>query len=262
MFYLKTIFSFFIKKKVLGLNFLVFSFLFCFSFVGEDFIQSTISKKVNFNAQFTYFNALIPSRVNLQRVKDKMQTLPGVKKVEVYGEKKLKNNIKSLLTNLEVDLPKAVRSLNFTGLRIIYQNGLEVRTQELVRDFLKKFVRDNSLSISGIKTHKTIKGSHFALKEFLGRHLSLVLMVFFSILWFTSLNLIKREFLNECFLLENFQRRRNIALKSMFSFMGLVMCLNILLVSLLGTINILFTLSVLILAVLQIYFWFRKAAWT
>ena len=184
-----------------------------FSLGQRPFLEEQFMKMIPENKAGSYFYALIASSESYQSIATQMGALPGVHKVEILSETQIKEEVKNILGNLQVEVKEGLVDLNYVGLKIIYARDLKPRAQELVRDYLTHLVGEGNITLGSIKTaDQTLEKKNqliMTIKQW-GYSMYLTLVLVF---WFLALLSVRSKIAETSYLLESYQRKRKIALK-------------------------------------------------
>lgn len=226
MFYLKEF------LKIYRANFLV-STLLCFSIFGAvttALQKNTISKKLSLNAQteiVPYFNALIHSADGLQSVSRKMKQLPGVKDIKFPNEKKISAEVNYLKENFDEGLITELAVMNFKRIKVELDNGIELKNQNLIKEYLLRLVGKDSVTIGAIKTPRKVEVSNNETLFNITTWAESYLLIFFMVLFTICLVLLKKPINNHSFIIEKFQRKKDVNTKLILTGCGVVFILSL-----------------------------------
>lgn len=191
----------------------MFSLLLIFSLGQRPFLEDQFMKMVPENKAGSYFYALIASSESYQTIANQMGVLPGVHKVEILSENQIKEEVKNILGNLQVNVKDGLIDLNYVGLKIIYAKDIKPRAQNLVREYLTHLVGEGNITLGTIKSaDQTLEKRNqmiATIKEW-GYTFYLVLVATF---WLISLVLVKAKIAETSYLLQSYQRKTKVALK-------------------------------------------------
>ena len=152
MFYLIQFFKILFKSPIRGFFLFFFSMALVFSIGQKNYLEEQFTKMIPENKAGDSFYALISTNESYQNVARQMSQLPGVFKVEILSESQIKEEVKSVLGALQVDMTDSSLDLDYAGLKIIYTKELKPRAQELVRDYLTHLVGEGNITLGNIKT--------------------------------------------------------------------------------------------------------------
>jgi hypothetical protein len=208
-----------------------------------------------------YFYALIASSESYQTVARQMGMLPGVYKVEILSETQIKEEVKSVLGALQVDMTDSNLDLNYAGLKIVYGKELKPRAKELVRDYLTHLVGEGNITLGAIKTNDQIgdKRAQF-ISVIKSWGYSLYLFIIF-IFWVVSLLSVRVKISEASYLLENYQRKSKVGLKVAINGLTLIFIISVAVTFLLGipqVLNLVLALGIFIVGIslhAKKYFW-------
>lgn len=212
MFYLKEF------LKIFRSNFLV-SMLLCLSIFGAvttALQKDIISQKLSLNAQseiIPYFNALIHSGDGLESVRRKMKQLPGVRDIKFPKEKKISAEVSYLKENFDESLISELAVMNFKRIKVELDNGIEVKNQNLIKEYLLRLVGQDSVTIGSIKTPRKIEISNNKALFNITTWAESYLLIFFMVLFTICLILLKKPINNHSFIIEKFQRKKDVNTK-------------------------------------------------
>lgn len=213
MFYLKYFFKILIKSPGRGVSLIIFSLLLVFSLGQRPFLEEQFTKLIPENKAGASFFALMSSTEPYQKIASQMTALPGVYKVEVLNEAQIKDEVKSILNTMQVDVKNNLIDLSYVGLKIIYNKDVRPRGQELIRDYLTHLAQEGNITLGAIKSTDALFEKRNLLisniKEW-GYTAYLTLLVVF---WGISLLLVRSKIVEASYLLESYQRRNKVGLK-------------------------------------------------
>ena len=160
-----------------------------------------------------YFYAIIPETSNINYLKRKLIDLPGVKKVGLLSQKKIKEHVRTVLESTQVSFDSNLLDLNYSGLKIGISPDLKKRSLNLIRNYIKRIAGEGDVTLGAVKkplsNEKSKKRGSIILTL-----VGLFPLLFLSI-YFSSLALIGKNLRKECWLIEVYQRKKNIFRKCM-----------------------------------------------
>ncbi len=213
------------------------------------------------NKAGSYFYALIASTESYQNVARQMAVLPGVHKVEVLSENQIKDEVKSILGSLQVDLNQTTLDLNYAGLKVTYAKELKPRAQELVRDYLTHLVGEGNITLGAIKANDQAYDKR---TQFIGVikswGYSLYLLIIF-IFWTISLLSIRVKIAEASYLLESYQRKRKVGVKMASFGLSLIFAISVASTFVLGMPQLLNLVAALMIFVVGILLHGKKYQW-
>jgi hypothetical protein len=204
MFYIKSFFKLLIEKPLLGLGWSVsllglFSFLVFGKPIENKILALGKSQKIN-----PHFFAMIPASENLSYLQRKVRALPGVVKVKKLSQKKIMGQVKKIMGEISLDIDPKTLSMSYSGLEIVLTPGLQVRSQDLIRNYLKKISENQDLSLGPVIANKKTKNP---IAEFINEYfMGIVTLSLFTLYLFCNFLLIG-PLKEQSFLIETFQRK-------------------------------------------------------
>lgn len=224
-----------------------------FSLGQRPFLEEQFTRMIPENKAGSYFFALISSSESYQTIAGQMGVLPGVHKVEILSENQIKEEVKNILGNLQLTNPQAMMDLNYVGLKIIYTRDLKPRAQELVRDYLTHLVGESNITLGAIKSaDATLEKRNqliTSIKQW-GYTMYLALVLVF---WFVALISVRSKITETSYLLENFQRKRKVALKMAINGLSIIFLVSLAITFILGMpkfLNLGFALALFVVGIL------------
>lgn len=213
MFYIKFVIDFLFNRKLLGLMWLAT----LASLIVVIIFSQQIDKKVlSFKEQErenAYFYAMIPLSENISYVQRKVEQLPGVERVRVLSSQTVMTQVKKTLTSMGADLAVDDLGLSYGGIEVVLTVGLQDRSQELIRNYIKRIVESNDVLIGTVEQVKSKKNSLMTTLIF--RHFSKLIGCFFLILYLFESFFLMTPLKHHAFLTETYQRKSNVFTKSM-----------------------------------------------
>lgn len=216
MFYLDFFFKTLLKKpmasllwggSVLGVILL--------SFYGDQWEKVLREKKTVQRNENPYFFALMPSKTNISYLQRKLLEIPGVEKVLTLSEKKVSHQIKSILSSSQISWKEDI-DLNYSGLRIFLSSHLKKHSQNLIRSYFSRLAGKKDVTLGAIK-YPEIKKRELSLWQ-RKKHWwpSLIIGSFY----FLSLLFLFPSYSKESAIVEYYQRKERIYLKSLILSQG------------------------------------------
>lgn len=223
MFYLNFFLRTIIKNPLKGGTFLMLTVILLASFGVKDLMQSHFEKKMSTkNPAGDYFHALIPSKYNDKRIARKLRGLPGVEVVEVLDKSIVSKEVDRVLGDFPADVADSLK-IEYFGLKVTYINEITKRSQELIRSYLKRLVGEKEVSVGQIFQMEKENDAKKRIKKWL----TTAIIGSFSFCWFVSFFLFNTQLKEVSYIIERFQRRKMVALKSMVLGVGCITCLTL-----------------------------------
>lgn len=216
MFYLSHFLKLFLTYPVRALSFSLLGLMTFALLVLQVPVTQEIEKFTQGESKNAYFHALVSGRENHARISRNLMNLPGVETVEILSENLIKEQVKEIIGSISVDIPENLFQLNYAGLKIIFSEGLKANSQVLIRDYLQRLVGDSQVTMSAVKQVNNEKKIGFW-KLYIEKY-------GFWVLWFVVLSswlAVSLFFIQglrkQAYLLEQFQRRKNVGAKMYIS---------------------------------------------
>lgn len=212
MFYLNHFFKSLKNFKISGFLFILLTITLTTALHNRDQVKHLFSL-ANKTISKPYFNALISSNVDLSIVARKLRKLPGVEAVRIKKAIDVSNELGSLKGELEDDLLESLSSINYSSLTVELGNSLQARSQSLIREYLGRLVGKNSVTISDIKKPEAIKIKSNDPYLLLNNWGDFYIIGLLSVLWIASCFSFAKYLKNYSYLIEKFQRKKNVGMK-------------------------------------------------
>ncbi|WP_127714826.1 hypothetical protein [Halobacteriovorax sp. HLS] len=161
------------------------------------------------------FHALISGDQNHQRISRKVLELPGVQKVSFSSKEEIQSQVKSVLSGVDLQMKFDDLDLNYVGLKISLEQGLQPRSQNLIRDYLVRLVGASNVTLGATKSisrSQLLKNQIFSTFREWG---VLVVSISFVIIWALVAVGFSVQVKKSSYLIEKFQRRSKVGLKVM-----------------------------------------------
>jgi hypothetical protein len=234
MFYLNQFFKILFKSPLRGFFLFFFSIVMVFSIGQKAFLEEQFLKMIPENKAGSYFYALIATSESYQNVARQMSVLPGVFKVEVLSESQIKDEVKGILSTLQVNLNQTTMDLNYAGLKVIYAKDLKPRAQDLIRDYLTHLVGEGNITLGAIKVNdQSLDKRNQFISVIKSWGYSLYLFIIF-LFWMISLLSVRVKIAEASYLLESYQRKSKVSVKMASFGLSLIFLLSVLTTFILG----------------------------
>ncbi|MBT6325533.1 MAG: hypothetical protein HOJ35_06160 [Bdellovibrionales bacterium] len=210
----------------------------------------------------SYFHVLIPLGQNHSSVRRKLSDLPEVNRVELMNKEKMQSKISQILTSLNTESDHFENfELELIGLKVIFNHGVELKSRKLIREYTMRLSDSSNVTLGKIKEAK--KTTTFASVVKVLRVNWLLAFFGISLLgWLAIFMLFSQGLKNKFILLNSFQRRNSIEVKTLLVGIGLISLLSVLTTYLLGAQTSTLTLVLaVIFPVLALLGSVRRKAW-
>lgn len=219
MFYLNHFFKSLLNFKISGILFVVLTVMLTTALHNRTYVKKLFSL-ANKTITRPYFNALVTNNVNLNTVARKLKKLPGVEAVRIKKVEDVKEELGTLKGELDTEVLNSLATINYTSLTVELGRSLQARSQSLIREYLTRLVGKDSVTISDIKKPKTINIKKNDPYNIINNWGDFYIIGLLAILWFATCLSFSKYLNNYSYLIEKFQRKKNVGLK-IFS-LGLV----------------------------------------
>lgn len=214
MFYLKQFFSIIQKTPILGMSFITLTLVMILGIGQQKNWEKIVFNSLPNQAEGPYFHALIPGKENYQRVTRKLRDLPGVLAVKILEKKQIKSQVSSIIGNLGMDVSSELFDLDYAGLKVIFKNGLQSRSQNLIRDYLGRLVGSSKITLGAIKVQDEAVKSRVQLLQLFKNWGGVLLTFIICSFWLIATILFAQEVRETSYIVEQFQRKTNVAFKT------------------------------------------------
>lgn len=183
----------------------------------------------------SYFHVLIPLGQNHSSVRRKLSDLPEINRVELMNKEKMQSKISKIVSNLNAKSDHFEElELELVGLKVIFNDGVELKSRKLIREYTMRLSDSSSSTLGKIKEAKKITPFASSMKVLRANWLSII-FGFSLLFWLILFILFSQDLKNKFILLNSFQRRKSIEVKTFLAGIGLISFLSVLTTSLLGT---------------------------
>lgn len=210
MFYLNQFFQIYRQHSIRVTLFLAITGALFFTATHRKQIASTLGLDAKAQNHRPYFHALISSKQNTSWVARKLRELPGVEAVEVLPEKELTEQVNQLLSGMDPDVIQAVGDMQLAGLKVVARPELEARSIDLIKDYLVRLTGKETTVGATVVATKSAKSNTPMWQKYAVE----IFVAFLSIIWFSVIGSLSKPLRRNSYLVEQFQRRRGVALKT------------------------------------------------
>lgn len=213
MFYLRIFFqSLFQSKLSLALALLSLGGMFGTLAFRENVEKLVLSKKVRENSN-PYFYAVIPETANANYLRRKLMSLPGVKQVNMMGDQKITEHVRSVLESTQITFDDQLLDLKYSGLKVGLSPDLKPRSLNLIRNYIKRLAGENEVTLGAVKKPE-IEKSKAPLKLVFLKTTQWIPAGFLAI-YLLALFMISQSLRKESWLIETYQRKNKVFEKSL-----------------------------------------------
>ena len=263
MFYLKEFFKCFQSNPFKVTCLCISSVLLGFSLTQKEFIQLKIKERFSEEIVTPHFYALLSKKINLKKMKNKLGSLPGIKEIVYLDEKEIKKKVNQEVGALKLN--EVLFKKRYIALKVIFDYDLSMDGQNLIKKYLNRYVGEVDIIIGktiGEKKYKerVVKENAKIKKIYWGGIFS-PLVIYLIISFF----IFSKGIWKKSYLIENFQRKRNVHLKillSGISFLSLIIMIFSMIKNNSGIIEFFFLIFLFLVLSIVANFQYRDQKWT
>lgn len=217
MFYLKELVRF-SKNNFLGQTlFSILTISLVVAVSNYKFFEAKISRALPSVQNEYYFNALVDGNLNTNSITRKIKGLPGVKAIENISSSKNLNVTNKLKGVLDLDKNEITEVISMKGLKIILDEKVSESSTSLIREYLVRLTGKDNVVLGGIRKKISNQQSWKEVMNEVKKRPLQFLIVVLSLFWLVAFLSIKKDLKQVSYLIEKFQRKKNVALKMYFT---------------------------------------------
>jgi hypothetical protein len=223
MFYLKEFFKTLGEMPIRGASFFLFSCLFALGLTHRPWISSTIEKISPEKMVNPYFVAVLDGTVDDQKIKEVLKSLPGIVGIDDKESDRSRMRLQALVGELGNEYVLQQGLMDFKSLRVVLSPSLSLDSLDFIRDQVVKMGGKEHVTATGIKYPEVtavMKAHPFY--GFLSKMGDWGVIAVLAIFWVVSYFLCYDMFRSRSYIIEKFQRRRQVAAKSIATGLGVV----------------------------------------
>ena len=245
MFYLKEFFKCLKYGPARFSFFVLFSVLLVIFFVQKDFLEKKIRGYFSEEIMTPHFYALIPNKFESKKIIKKIKTLPGIQSASFIGERKINQKIEKGIKRLKLN--GRIFEKKYTGVKIFFEKELSLKGQDLIKKYLSRFIGSEKVVLG-----KTIAEKNYKIKKQKSEEKVKRIFWFYNILplfilWMISFRLLGQIIKKRSYLIENFQRKKNVYFKIVFTGKVFIFLLSLLMMLPFGVSDYFFVFSLLLI---------------
>lgn len=217
MFYLTELFRF-SKNNLLGQ--ILFSFLTIALVVtvsNYDSFKTRISHALPSIQNEYYFNALVDGDLNTNSISRKISGLPGVKGIEAISATKSLAVTNQLKDTLDLDKQEITSIISMKGLKVILDEKVSSSSIDLIREYLVRLTGKDHVVLGAVRKKIANNQSWKEVMSELKKRPLQVLITVLALFWSVAFLAVKRNLRQISYLIEKFQRKKNVAVKMYFT---------------------------------------------
>lgn len=223
MFYLKEFFKIFEDSPIKGAMFLFWSCVLASSLTHRVWISQTIQQITPEKMIHPYFVAFLEGPTHLKKMKNIMKEFPGVISVKDRDNSQSKKKVMKLISALGKDYTLDKDLMSYHSIKVILNSSLSRESLEFVRSQIVKLGKKNQLSASLIKFPEITKEmQNHPFYYFIKKVGDWGVISLFIVCWLVSYWLCYPLFRSRGYLIEKFQRKKQVSSKIVSSGLGLI----------------------------------------
>ena len=215
MFYLKEFFKCFQSNPFKIICLCISSVLLGLSVTYKGFIQLKIKERFSEEIVTPHFYALLSKKINLKKMKNKLGSLPGIKSISYLDEKKIKKKVNKEVGALKLN--EALFKKKYTALKVVFDYDLSLEGQSLIKKYINRYVGEIDIVIGktiGEKKYKErVLKEEVKIKKIYWGGIFSPLIIY----WIISFVVFSKGIWKKSYLIESFQRKKNVHLKILLS---------------------------------------------
>ncbi len=214
MFYLKLFINAFLEKKVNAIIYSLSFFIMLGAFLYQSEIALFASNTLSVKRKALSFKIAYRENQMTNGFEAKILKIPGVLKIVPVQQDSINKNIQKVL--LKYDINQELLNLErFQGLKIILHEDLSIKNQEMVRTYVSKLLANTNSFVAPLSVPNQdllIQTGNFrgVSLQVLKISMFIAFLSFLISFYFMLMNLYKKSFI-----VENYQRKKYVALKSL-----------------------------------------------
>ena len=226
MFYLKEFFKIFEDSPFKGASFVFLTSLLAISLTHREWINHLVVQITPEKMVHPYFVAFLEGSSNLTQLQNVMKEFPGIISVQKRDSSESKLKIMKLVSKLGKGYGLDEKLMNHHSLKITLNPSLSRESLEFVRSQMIKLGKKNNLNASDIKYPELTKEMQaHPFYQFIEKAGDWGLIFILTFFWAVSYLLCYPYFRSRSYLIEKFQRKKNVSSKILSTGMGLILIL-------------------------------------
>ncbi|MCR9203399.1 MAG: hypothetical protein NXH75_02400 [Halobacteriovoraceae bacterium] len=213
MFYLKIFFQSLFQSK-LSLTLVLLSLGGMFGTLAfKDNVEKLVLSQKALESSHPYFYAVIPDTANANYLRRKLLSLPGVKQVNMMGDKKISEHVRAVLESTQIAFDESLMDLKYSGLKVGLSPDLKPRSLNLIRNYIKRLAGENDVTLGAVKNPELTKTKAPLKLVFLKT--TRWVPALFMLMYLVGLFLMSQVLRKESWLIETYQRKNKVFEKSL-----------------------------------------------
>ncbi len=239
MFYLDFALKKILKNPFRALSFISLSILLTSVSAYYNLIQEKVSLFTKIQTMGPSFHALVNSKENAHWIARKINEIPGVTNVNVIEKEKIASDARKQLLgivkdNLTVnesahdDVTENILNSSFYGIKVVCDKGTSDRAISLLKEYMTRLAGGPENIIFGKITefNQQVK-MQGELTLFMKKELIPIALFVIFLFWIISFFIFEGKLREASYLIEKFQRRRQVAFKTLMVYLLVTVFLSI-----------------------------------
>jgi hypothetical protein len=215
MFYIKQFFKIIKENFLKGFLFLLVSASFVLVVGNWTVLKDEILDLYPDYMKGPSFYALVSENEDYLNIQRKLISLPGISSVKILEKDKVKEQTEKIMESFQLK-NEELGTINYIGLEVMFDKNINDRGQELIKNYLLKLAGESNITI-GKTNYLPEKDNIKSLMDFINAGGIWFISSLFGIFWVFSLIIFKKEVKRASYLIEQFQRKRSVEFKILFS---------------------------------------------
>ncbi len=218
MFYLNQFIKNLINHPFRGMLFFIATLFLVVIVQHRSYIQGLLVGDIAKSFSHSYFHVLIDGNISKDGLVFRLRKLSGVHDVVLQSTKSLENNLKELVEELDVAIPKSLLPEQYTGLKVILSEQATDRSILLIREYLARLYGESRVVMTPVQStskdrYQALASRYLKNRERINFWVILGISGMALILWLISFFGLIKATSRKMYLLEEYQRRKNILSK-------------------------------------------------
>ena len=232
MFYLNLFFKNILDLKLKGITTFLGLILAGALLASFPHLSSEVGKISRYSKSQVYFNVLTSTGTDFSSVQRKLKNLPGVKSVSTISSNLIESKMQELAQSTQLKVPKSFYQGSYQALKIVLDENVSAKSQNLVREYVDRIVGPQLKAISPVKRISPLKNLKLnELEKNVGNNLVWIFYCLLFAILVSGIVTLNSGIALKASLIETYQRKKQITFKTMISVLLPVLILSYLLFS-------------------------------
>ena len=198
---------------MLGISYLLVSLLLIFVMVQQKSINQLVESKLMIDSSGQYFYSLIATTSDIRSLFRKLSVLPEIARIEIMKKDRIKQNVQKILKELNVGDISSILELDYAGMKVMLAKDIKKEGADLIREYMVRLAGSSNIVLGDVNG----VGEDEAKKERkLQRFKSIIyplIVALLGIFWLVLFIRFDGEVKKVSYLVEQYQRRKNVSMK-------------------------------------------------